>query len=96
MRLCANWASSSHGRDLNSDLPKVRDEEMFEKDGKSSVSQCGFLENIPFQIFPASWHQYSPIAPVDPSIDAGEAWMLGVRPGWTALSVDGQNVQTKD
>lgn len=25
-----------------------------------------------------------------------QAWMLGVRPGWTALSVDGQAVQTKD
>ncbi|CAK9033800.1 unnamed protein product [Durusdinium trenchii] len=25
-----------------------------------------------------------------------QAWMLGVRPGWTALSVDGQAVQTKE
>ena len=25
-----------------------------------------------------------------------QAWMLGVRPGWTALSVDGQVVQTKE
>lgn len=74
---------------------------MSEKDGKkfseSVWTSLDFFFTSPFRsfsdlfpIFPAPWHQY-PI-----SRGHRQAWMLGVRPGWTALSVDGQAVQTKD